>query len=416
MMNWPSTACLAWQCSVSISAMTMLLGFPDQLDAAAGSQIEAWTTRPAYRIDDPEGTDAGFGAFSRLRVGGNGTRIVVWDADIINAAPVSKIQVHSPEGALLVPLAPEDPPNWLSGATGVRADTDGFWVRRRGGARKYSYDNANVIDTVVYPPELRRVTPLDDGGFLTRSDLPTWDFRGRNPAPREQAVLRLVAAGNQWQRDTMVVLDVRHQTWFIGIRGEGSLLGTQVSVSQPFSDHDLTWYDARTGSVGVVRRSAAGGAVEAFEVSAPGDTAWHRRFRVPTVPLPSERAEAAIEKNLSAAASAGESGGLTLAKVRQIVVDAMYIPDHLPTVVAVVATASGEVWLKTPEVAQDKSVWYAVPRGDGDAPARRVLLPSTFKLQDAFNEHVWGISEEPSQPRRVVGLRLVPPDSGAQGV
>lgn len=351
-----------------------------------------------------------------LRVGGNGTRIVVWDAEIINAMPVSKIRVYSPEGALLVPLSPEDPPGGLTGATGIRADADGFWVRRPGGSRKYSYDNANVIDTVVYPPELRRVTSLDDGGFLTRSDLPTWDFRGQNPALREQAVLRLVAAGNQWQRDTMVVLDIRHQTWFIWIRGEGSWLGSQVSVSQPFSDHDLTWYDARTGSVGVVRRNAAGGAVEIFEVSAPGDTAWHRRFLLPTVPLASERAEAAIEKNLSMAASAGESGGLTLAEVRPIVEDAMYIPSHLPTVVAVVATASGEVWLKTPEVAQDKSVWYAVTRGDGDAPARRVLLPSTFKLQDAFNEHVWGISEEPSQPRRVVGLRLVPPDSGAQGV
>ena len=168
-----------------------------------------------------------------LRVGGNGTRIVVWDAEIINAMPVSKIRVYSPEGALLVPLSPEDPPGGLTGATGIRADADGFWVRRPGGSRKYSYDNANVIDTVVYPPELRRVTPLDDGGFLTRSDLPTWDFRGQNPAPREQAVLRLVAAGNQWQRDTMVVLDIRHQTWFIWIRGEGSWLGSQVSVSQP---------------------------------------------------------------------------------------------------------------------------------------------------------------------------------------
>ena len=284
-----------------------------------------------------------------------------------------------------------------------------FRVRDLDGSLKYSYEGGNLIAQFVFPPELRRVTSVDGGGFLTRERVPNYDPRRQNPAPQKQAVLRLSDIGNQWKRDTMVVLDIRNSTWFVGIRGQGSPPSYHsFSVSQPFSDHDLTWFDSRTGNVGVVRRNGAAGAVEVFEVGAPGDTVWHRRFLVPTVPLAPERAEAAIEKNLDPAASAGEREGLTRAEVRRIFEDAMYIPGHLPTVLALVATASGEIWLKTPEIARGQTVWYSVRRGDDDTPARRVLLPSTFKLQDAVGDHVWGFWEEPSQPRRVVGLRLIP--------
>ena len=318
--------------------------------------------------------------------------IVERDAEIVGATVVWKILVYSPEGAPFVTLAPEDLSSGFGSPAGIRADVDGFWVRDLDGSRKYSYDNANVIDTVMHPPELRSVTRLDDGDFLTWGDVPRYDPRKRNSPPREQAVLRLTEAGNQWKRDTMVVLDIRHRTWFVGIHGQGSRVAYRVfSVSQPFSDHDLTWFDTRTGSVGVVRRNDAAGVVEVFEVVAPGDTVWHRRLLVPRVPLAGERAEAAIENNLSIAGSAGEEEGLTNADLRRIVEDAMFIPSYLPTVAALVTTASGEVWLKTPEVARGQTVWYSVGRGDDDTPARRVLLPSTFKLQERGRRPCLGI-------------------------
>lgn len=406
----------AWLRTLCLGTMTMPMAFPTHLGAAAGSQTGTWTTRPEYRIDEPEGAAGGFGAFSRLRVDGTGMRLVVQDAEIVvqdaaigAATPIWKILVCSLEGVPLVTLGPEDLPGRFGPPSGIRADMDGFMVRDLDGSLKYSYEGRNLIETVMYPPELRRVTRVDGGGFLTRERMPNYDPRRQNPAPQKQAVLRLTDAGNQWQRDTMVVLDIRHSAWFAGIRGQGSPPSYHVfSVSQPFSDHDLTWFDSRTGNVGVVRRNGVAGAVEVFEVGMPGDTVWHRRFLLPTVPLAPERAEAAIEKNLSGAASAGVQGGLTRAELRRLVEDAMYIPGHLPTVVAFVATASGEIWLKTPEVARGQTVWYSVRRGDDDTPARRVLLPATFKLQDAVGDHVWGFSEEPSRPRRVVGLRVVP--------
>jgi len=394
--------------------MIVPLAFPAYLEATIGFQTGTWTTTPEYRIDEPEGAERGFGAFSRLRVDATGTRLVVQDAEIVGAVAVGRILVYAPDGMPFVTLAPEDLPGGFGLPVGLRADADGFWIRDLHGTLKYSYDNANVIDSIMYPPDMGRVTPLDDGDLLTRGDVPHYDAIRDNPPPREQAVLRLTEAGDRWRRDTMAVLDIRHRGWFVGLSGQGSGGGTRVayrvfSISQPFSDHDLTWFDSEAGSVGVVRRNGAAGAVEVFEVVAPGDTAWRRRVLVPTVPLTGERAEAAIEENLSRAPSADETEGLTDADLRRIVEDAMFIPRHLPTVVALVATVSGEVWLKTPEVSLGHTVWYSVRPGDDGVPPRRVLLPSTFKLQDAVGDILWGFLEEPLRPRRVVGLRLVPP-------
>lgn len=244
---------------------------------------------------------------------------------------------------------------------------------------------------------------------LTWADVPQYDPGRDNPPPREQAVLGLTEAGDRWKRDTMVVLDIRHRAWFVGIRGHGRVAFHVFSLLQPFSDHDLTWFDSEAGSVGVVRRSVAAGEVQVFEVVAPGDTAWRRRVLVPAVPLTGERAEAAIRDNLSLVPSADETEGLTDAGLRRIVEEAMFIPGHLPTVLALVATASGEVWLRTPEVARGRTVWYSVRRGDDGVPARRVLLPSTFKLQD---EAPGRCSLNPTPPLRYHSERVPAPPPG----
>ncbi len=378
----------------------------EHLRATAGQQTPVWTSTPVHRIGHPGGIDAGFGSLSRLRVGGNGTRLVVWDAEIVGATPEWKILIYSAVGSLLLAFPSDDVRNGFGAPTGLRADADGFWTRHGGGSLKHSYDDGSLVDSVGHPPETARMTPLDDGGFLAWGDLPEWDWFGPNTPPQQLAVLRVAYADGHFDRDTLVVLDIRHRKWFVNMRGDSSQFGTQASIFQPFSDHDLTWFDSEAGSVGVVRRNGAAGAVRVFEVASSKDTVWDRRFFVPTVRLASEKAEAAIERNLSAVASVGTREGLSSTEMRSIVEDATYIPSHLPTVLALVVTASEEVWVKTPEVANGLSVWYSIPRGDDDAQPRRVLLPSAFRLQDAFGEHVWGISEEPSVPRRIVGLRL----------
>ena len=70
------------------------------VESVAGLQagMQSWTTTPDYRIDEPEGSDSGFGRFSRMRVGENGTRIVVRDSKAVGASVTWRILVFSPQG------------------------------------------------------------------------------------------------------------------------------------------------------------------------------------------------------------------------------------------------------------------------------------------------------------------------------
>lgn len=381
------------------------------VEDAAGTQD--WTAAPDHRIDAPEGAEAGFGTWSRMRIGASGTRTVVLDSEIVEDSLVWRFLVFSPGWEVVAAVAPEDIPEGFGHPRGVRAVADGFWTRHSEGSIKHSYDGGDIVETIRYPAaveDLRSPTPLDDRGFLGLADLPplpSLGLRGEPPGPR--AVLRLTPAGDGWMLDTIGALDVRHMILFVEVRGQSSRSFEQVSRGQPFSDTDLFWIDRGTESVGIVRRNGPPGVVEIVEISAAGDTLWRRRLSLPAVPLTRERAERAIEEVVATVRPAGERRGLTTDEVRDIVVDALHVPSHLPPVRGTVATASGEIWLATPQVVDGSAVWYSLRRGGDDSPPRRVLLPSTFRLQDAFGDHVWGFSEEPSGTRSVVGLRLVPP-------
>ena len=399
-----------WSPCVALVATLVVHG---ESAAALQAGERAWTTVPDHRIDAPGRAEGVFGEWSNMRIGGSGTRVVVRDAEIVEDSLVWRIVVFSPEGELVATVDPEDLPGGFGPPRGLRAVADGFWTRYFEATLKHSYDGGDIVETIRYPAaaeDLRNPTPLDDGGFLGLADLPplpALGLRGEPPGPR--AVLRLARAGDGWKPDTIGALDIRHMILFMEVRGQSSRSFEQVSRGQPFSDTDLFWIDPRTGSVGIIRRNGPPGGVEIVEISAAGDTLWRRRFSLPAIPLTRERAERAIEEGVAEVRSAGERYGLTDAEVREIVVDALHVPSHLPPVRASVATASGEIWLATHQVVNGSAVWYSLPRGDNDSPPRRVLLPSTFRLQDAFGDHVWGFSEEPSGTRSVLGLKLVPP-------
>ncbi len=73
----------------------------------------------------------------------------------------------------------------------------------------------------------------------------------------------------------------------------------------------------------------------------------------------------------------------------------------------IVATASGEVWLKTFERSDTLVVYHAVRRGDMTGEPRRVLLPESISFRDATDTHVWGIWKDSLGVPHVVGRRLV---------
>ena len=137
--------------------------------------------------------------------------------------------------------------------------------------------------------------------------------------------------------------------------------------------------------------------VELFEILATGDTVWHRRLSLPAVPVPPEEAERAIQENLVRIQRVSDRGGhgLTIAELRETVENAVHVPSHLPAFSSVVATASGEVWLRSRETESGLSVWYTFERGENESEPRRVLIPPSLALMDAFGEHVWGQPQTP---------------------
>ncbi len=384
----------------------ILLAFAVGMDGLRGTgavSAQDWTTRPELRINAPGDTSSGFGRGSYLRVGPDGTRIVVWDAEPVDyTTTVWRIRVYSRDGGLILDMGPDDFPDDLGQPREVWAGESGFRVGHQDRATWYSYGDGSPGETVVLPRELESPLSLADGGFLGLPRLPN-DHSGWQP------VVRLADGDGERAPDTIAVLD-RRNLWLsitLGDPRQRRSFGSSVS-GQPFADTDLWWMDAETGSIGVVRKGEPPGVAEVFEILASGDTAWHRHLSLPAVPLSSERAESAIAEKVDDLRAEAESYGLTEAQLRTIVEEAIHVPSHLSPVTRVVAAASGEVWLRAREMDNGMAVWYSIHRDDHESAPRRVLLPASFRLNDAYGDHVWGFTSGAGRIR-IVGLRLVPP-------
>ena len=361
----------------------------------------SWTVQAEYRIENPDRPDEGFDRFTAVRVGANGDRIVATDG-----SRSGRVRVWSPEGALLRSVGSAALPG--GGAIRIWPDATGFRTRETGTGWviRHGYEGERATDSLKLPPGFRSLGPAPQGGFLSLADIPSWngwDEHGVYEPPRDRAVLHVTEAGDAWNPDTIFLLDTRRSAWYVAIQGEQSQYPSQVSISQPFPDTDRIWFDAETGSVGVARRNGPPGVVELFEVVPRRDTVWHRRLSLPAIPIPPEDAELAIQANVE---RLDRGHGLSTDELHEIAENAVHVPSHLPAFSAVVATASGEVWLLSPETEEGLSVWYSVVRGRNEPEPRRVLIPSSFALMDAFGDYVWGLSLEASGRRVILGLRL----------
>ena len=396
-----------WPQSPTVPSALVLLVVAAGADGLRGTgavAAQTWTTQPDYRIDAPGDGASGFGRGSYLRVGPDGTRIVVLDSEPVDyTATVWRILVFSPDGGPVLHMGPDDFPADPGAPWDVRAGESGFRVKHRDRAAWYSYSGGSPGETVVLPRGFAHTISVVGGGFLALADVPIGHSGG-------QAVLSVADADGARTPDTVGVLDTRNSILSITLGDprdprQGS---TTRYSGQDFADNDRWWMDAETGSIGIVRMNGPPGVAEVFEILATGDTAWHRLLSLPTVPLSTERAERAVADKVDGVRADAERYGLTAAQLRSLVEDALHVPSHLPLVSAVVPTASREVWLKTRRVEDGLAVWYAIGRGDGEHAPRRVLVPTSFRLNDAFGDHVWGFSRSTSEPVRILGLRLVP--------
>jgi len=154
------------------------------------------------------------------------------------------------------------------------------------------------------------------------------------------------------------------------------------------------------------------GEVDLVEVSATGDTVWHRRLQFEPRLLTSQVIEHTTEEIIERFSAMPD---VSAPRLRAAYYESLYQPEYIPPVEGKpVLAASGDVWLASTEVADTFSVYYVVGRGSTNEPPRRVLLPEGMYVTDATSTHVWGFLRDETDVPYVVGRRLVGWSAGAR--
>ncbi len=248
------------------------------------------------------------------------------------------------------------------------------------------------------------------GSYLGTARIPNEleaGWGGLAPVTR-MPVVRIRDLGNgRWSApEPLLWMDISNRIHFKVLPGDGPGDTVWVTGSQPFGDPDFAQFEP--GAVVVLRSKGDPGTVELIEVDAGGDTTWHRRVELAA---PRRLTSAMVDEGAEmwVASMSGESRHPP-ARLHEAYFDGLYQPEYIPPSEGPpVLTASGEVWIRTPEVLDTLRVYCAVPRGDPDGLLRRVLLPASLWLTDATETHVWGTRWDSLGMPHIIGRRLVPP-------
>jgi len=370
--------------------------------ASLGAQ-QVWATTPDIVIGGEPGSTTALARLSNVKADARGTRIMVRQAQRVTvwdpASPKEPVLEFGQRG--------DTPP--VGSPRGAYLDSAGIWIRYDGGWGRFAHDGRLVSSTPNPPDMWQRTAILADGSFLARERRPsssrefTWD---EGHPGWEIAVAHVWLAEGSWIADTLAMYDSSGQTFAVAVGR------SREFASQPFADHDMVYFSARHYAAGFVQRRGLVGEVRVVEIAAGNDTILDARVPVRPVLLELERAEEAIEARMrSVEGMLRQFGGDTLSTsaVRAIVEEALYIPEQLPLVTAVVPTVSNEVWLRSSEEIDSATVWYVLDRSDIGTAPRQVLLPDWFRLRDATRDHVWGLHIDERFSGQVQGRRLVRP-------
>lgn len=368
----------------------------------AGQDQSTWVTEPEFRFGNtPEGV---YFTQPLVRVDPGRNRVLALDG--------MEVSVWTRTGDLLFVVggAGDGPGEFRRpGALFVHAD-GGFTVPEQYGARMTRFAaNGELLEAEQGPGGLVSyqgfpvvVASSGNGIFLGHASVPTGlevGMAGGKAIDQRPVVRVQEAEPGQWQPpEPLLWQDVRNRTQNVQLED-----GSGLFTAQPFGDWDEVAYEP--GAVVAVRRNTEPGQVDLIEVSATGDTVWHRRLRFEPRPLTSEIIEHTTEEIIRDFAA---SADVPLAELRSAYYESLYQPEHIPPVKwKPVLAASGEVWLLSTETADTLSVYHVVGRGTTDEPLRRVLLPGEMYVTDATSTHVWGVLRDETDVPYVVGRRLV---------
>lgn len=373
---------------------------PTRADSPVEPQY--WSTTHDVVVGGEPGSATALARLSSVKADASGSRIVVRQVQRVTVWDATRLQQPLLEFGERVDTPP------VGGPRGAYPDSAGLWIRYDGGWGRFTFDG-RLVSSRPNPPDrwLGSAAILRDGSFLAceRYPPPSREFTWEEGHPGwEIAVARVRLADESWIADTLALYDTSGRTFAVALGGSRTFSG------QPFADHDIFYFDPRYDAAGFVERHGRGARV--VQITSANDTILDVRVPVSAVPLERERAEAAIEAKIrEVEGMLMQFGGDTLSttEVRAIVEEALYIPDQLPLVTAVVPTVSNEVWLRSSESIDSDTVWYVLDRNDIGAAPRQVLLPDWFRLRDATRDHVWGLRVDARRSGQVQGRRLVRP-------
>lgn len=372
----------------------------------AEPHFATWITEPEYQ----------FGGASEAEVVLQ--RPFVWtdsprDRVLVLDPPSSQVSVWTPGGSLNFVLGRKgEGPGDFASPQSLFVEADGsFSVLESGGSRITYYSVEGELEASVAGPGGRtgyqgfaiQLAWLRNGTHLGVPRLPfayELGLRGDDPVD-SQPLLRVRAlAPGQWDDpEPLLWLDVRNRAHVLELAD-----GHRLFSTQPFGDPDQVRFEP--GTAVVVRTKGAPGVVELIEVSSDGDTLWHRRLQLEPQRLTAQLVTETLNK---VAADLNEAiASVSRRQLRDMYSQGLYRPEHLPAADGrPVLTASGEVWLRTHEVADTLRTHYVIRRSDLNQQPRRVLLPVWLRVHDATSTHVWGIWRDSMDVPHVVGRRLV---------
>ena len=219
---------------------------------------------------------------------------------------------------------------------------------------------------------------------------------------QELPVFRISRPHEDWVMDTLLFLRQANDLLSVGSTGDEPWA---AHMKQPYEDSDQPYFDARTGTIVVVRKNGVDGRVELVELTPSGDTVWQRELLFTPIPIRADDVGQFVDFMEQTLTAPGRSAQY----VRRLTEDALFVPDFYPGADYRVGMSRGEIWLKTFEEAEADTlaVWYSIGRGD-ESNVRRVLLPHSFVPRDVTATHVWGIRTDSLGVNYASGRRLVP--------
>lgn len=388
--------------SLIVALAALGVGCRDQeLRPAVGEPL-TWVTEPEFRF----GNTLGGVYFTRpfVRVDRARGRVLVLDG--------MEVSVWTRTGDLLFVVGGEgDGPGEFRRPARLFVHDDGsFTVPDQYGERMTRFaTNGELLEAeqgpggrVSYHGFPMVLVSVENGIFLGHPSIPT-DLEEGIPGVEAMdqhpvARVRESEPGEWHPPEPLLWQDVRNRVQNVEL-GDGSGFYT----AQPFGDWDLVAYEP--GAVVAVQRNIGPGEVDLVEVSATGDTIWHRRLQFEPRQLTPHVIEHRAETLIKDYAAMGD---VSIGKLRAAYHESLYQPQYVPAVEGKpVLAASGEVWLASTEAADTFRVYYVVDRGMTNEPPRRVLLPEGMYVTDATSTHVWGYLRDETDVPYIVGRRLV---------